>query len=105
VVKSGKSAHTDSPLLSVFQQLVSDKVIQEKNLTTGRKIVESNSLYRNGIPEFNGQSGLEYVMWRNIFFFYMHKDMMFGTQLLQDALVQRSQRLQLGNNGKGTTKL
>jgi hypothetical protein len=35
-----KSAHTDSSPLSVFQQLVSERVLQENNLTTGRKIIE-----------------------------------------------------------------
>jgi hypothetical protein len=60
VVKSGKSAHTDSPPppppLLVFQQLVSEKVPSRNSLTTGRKIMERNNLYKNGIPQFDGQT-------------------------------------------------
>jgi hypothetical protein len=39
------------------------RFLQENSLTTGRKIMERNNLYRNGIPWFNGQNGLNYEMW------------------------------------------
>jgi hypothetical protein len=52
MIKSGKILHnTDSPPLSVFQQLVSEKVFQENSLTTGRRILEYPKI---GAPIFNG---------------------------------------------------
>jgi hypothetical protein len=47
----------DSPPLSVFQQLVSEKVLQENSLTTGRKIMEYTKI---GVPMFDGQN---YSFW------------------------------------------
>jgi hypothetical protein len=41
------------PPLSVFQQLLSEQVPSGNSLTTGRKIMERNSLYKNGIPHFD----------------------------------------------------
>jgi hypothetical protein len=48
----------------------------------------------NGVPMFDGQSGLEYEIWsRRTKAFLRHRDMIFGIQLLQDIMVQRNQRL------------
>jgi hypothetical protein len=47
-------AITDSPPLSVIQQLVSEKVPLEISLTTKRYIMESTNSYKNGIPHFDG---------------------------------------------------
>jgi hypothetical protein len=41
--------------------LVSKKVPSRNNLTIGRKIMESNSLYKNEIPQFDGT---KYAFWR-----------------------------------------
>jgi hypothetical protein len=59
------------PQLSLFQQLASDHILQESNLNTGRKIMESNNLFRNGIPQFDGQNGLKYEMWSNVMQFFL----------------------------------
>jgi hypothetical protein len=50
----------DSPPLSVIQQLVSEEVPSEISLTTERYIMESTNLYKNGIPQFDGQ---KYAFW------------------------------------------
>jgi hypothetical protein len=53
-------AITDSPPLSVIQQLVSEKVPSEISLTIERYIMESTNSYKNGIPQFDGH---KYVFW------------------------------------------
>jgi hypothetical protein len=50
----------DSPTLSVIQQLVSEQVPSEINLTTERYIMESTNSYKNGIPHFYGH---KYFFW------------------------------------------
>jgi hypothetical protein len=40
--------------------LVSEGVPPEINLTIKRKIMERNNLYKNGIPQFDGQ---RYAFW------------------------------------------
>jgi hypothetical protein len=51
---------TDSPPLSIIQQLVSEKVPSEISLTIERYIMESTNLYKNGIPQVDGQ---KYDFW------------------------------------------
>jgi hypothetical protein len=46
------------PPLSVFQQLVSELVLQENSLTIGRKIMEYANI---GVPQFDGKN---YAFWR-----------------------------------------
>jgi hypothetical protein len=40
--------------------LVSERVPSEISLTTEKKIMESNNLYKNEIPQFDGQ---KYAFW------------------------------------------
>ena len=51
---------TDSPPLSVIQQMVSEQLPSEISLTTERYIMERNNMYKNGIPQFHGQ---KYTFW------------------------------------------
>jgi hypothetical protein len=53
----------------------------------------------NGVPMFNGQNGFKYEMWsRRTKYFYRHRDIIFGYQLLQDMIVQKGKRLQPRRN-------
>jgi hypothetical protein len=55
-LKRIKNSIIDSPPLSVIQQLVSELVPSEISLTTERYIMERKSMYKNGIPQFDGQN-------------------------------------------------
>jgi hypothetical protein len=54
-LKGLKISITNSPPLLVIQQLVSEQVPSEISLTTVRYIMESSNMYKNGIPQFDGQ--------------------------------------------------
>jgi hypothetical protein len=51
---------TDSPPLLIIQQLVLEQVPSRNNLTIGRYIMETNIMYKNGIPQFDGHN---YALW------------------------------------------
>jgi hypothetical protein len=87
---------TDSPPLSVIQQLVSEQVPSGNSLNTGRRSwiilrMEYQCLMVRMVLSMRcGAEGQKY--------FYRHRDIIFGYQLLQDMIVQKGQRLQLRRN-------
>ena len=81
----------DSPPLSVIQQLVSDSVPSGNSLTTGRQswiILRMEyqflmvGMVLSMICRVEGQK-----------YFYRHRDIIFGYQLLWDMIVQKGKRL------------
>ena len=61
MVKKGLNCSiTDSPPLSVIQQLVSEQGSFRKQFNHWKEIMDYS---KNGVPMFNGQNGFKYEMW------------------------------------------
>jgi hypothetical protein len=97
MVKKGLNCSiTDSPPLSVIQQLVSEPVPSGNSLTTRRRSwiilrMEYQCLMVIIVLSVRyGAKGRKY--------FYRHRDIIFGYQLLQDMIVQKGKRLQPRRN-------